>query len=139
RPLTVTGGLTFAGGPWNDYVTHSIATMVGVLREDPGAIGFVTANGGLISKHAFGLYSTTPPAGGFHHDAPQAAVDAAPGREVVGDHEGPATVEAYTVMHSRDGAPERALVAVLTPDGRRAWATSEDPAVMAAMVDEECC
>src|SRR5690606_29330895 len=82
RPLTVTGGLTFAGGPWNDYVTHSIATMVGVLREDPGAIGFVTANGGLISKHAFGLYSTTPPAGGFHHDAPQAAVDAVPGREV---------------------------------------------------------
>ena len=27
RPLTVTGGLTFAGGPWNNYVTHSIATM----------------------------------------------------------------------------------------------------------------
>ena len=22
RPLTVTGGLTFAGGPWNNYVTH---------------------------------------------------------------------------------------------------------------------
>src|SRR4051812_13366213 len=28
RPLTVTGGLTFAGGPWNNYVTHAIATMV---------------------------------------------------------------------------------------------------------------
>lgn len=32
RPLTVTGGLTFAGGPWNNYVTHAIATMVEVLR-----------------------------------------------------------------------------------------------------------
>ena len=27
RELTVTGGLTFAGGPWNDYVSHAIATM----------------------------------------------------------------------------------------------------------------
>ena len=33
RQLTVTGGLTFAGGPLNNYVMHSIATMVGVLRE----------------------------------------------------------------------------------------------------------
>ena len=29
RPLTVTGGLSFAGGPWNNYVMHSIATMAG--------------------------------------------------------------------------------------------------------------
>src|SRR5439155_27112090 len=33
RPLTVTGGLTFAGGPLNNYVTHSIATMTGLLRS----------------------------------------------------------------------------------------------------------
>src|SRR3546814_2871651 len=25
RPFTVTGGLTFAGGPWNNYSTHAIA------------------------------------------------------------------------------------------------------------------
>ena len=37
RPLTVTGGLTFAGGPWNNYVMHSIATMTGLLRADPSA------------------------------------------------------------------------------------------------------
>ena len=28
RQLTVTGGLSFAGGPWNNYVMHAIATMV---------------------------------------------------------------------------------------------------------------
>ena len=36
RPLTVTGGLTFAGGPWNNYVTHSIATMAERLVANPG-------------------------------------------------------------------------------------------------------
>ena len=36
RQLTVTGGLTFAGGPWDNYVGHSIATMTRVVRVDPG-------------------------------------------------------------------------------------------------------
>lgn len=139
RQLTVTGGLTFAGGPWNDYVTHSIATMVDVLRDEPGSIGFVTANGGLISKHAFGVYSTEPPTGGFLHDSPQAMVDTAPHRDVVADHEGPATVEAYTVMHSRDNEPEQALVAALNADGHRTWATSADVDLMALLVAEEGC
>ena len=35
RPLTVTGGLSFAGGPWNNYVTHSIATMARRAARGP--------------------------------------------------------------------------------------------------------
>ncbi len=137
RPLTVTGGLSFAGGPWNNYVTHAIATMVDVLRADPGAYGLCTANGGFITKHAVGLYSTRPPAGGFRYDHPQAEVDAGPGRELATDHEGPVDIEAYTVMHSRSGDPENALAALLLPDGRRAWGTTNDADTMAAMVAEE--
>ena len=53
------------------------------------------------------------------------------------EHEGQATVEAYTVMHSRDGEPERALTACLLADGRRAWGTSEDADLTAAMCDGE--
>ena len=36
RPLTVTGGLSFFGGPGNNYVTHSVAAMVDACRADPG-------------------------------------------------------------------------------------------------------
>ena len=32
RELTVTGGLTFGGGPLNDYVMHSVARTVDLLR-----------------------------------------------------------------------------------------------------------
>ena len=120
RDLTVTGGLSFAGGPWNNYVTHSIATMLGVLREDPGAVGLVSANGGFITKHAFGVYSTEPPAGGFRWEEPQAEIDASftPTPVASPDHEGPVTVEGYTVMHDRDGSPELGIAAVRT-DRRR--------------------
>ena len=55
RPLTVTGGLTFAGGPWNNYVTHSIATMAERLAGTPGRRGLITANGGYLTKHSFGV------------------------------------------------------------------------------------
>ena len=61
RPLTVTGGLPYFGGPGNNYVTHSIASMVETLRADPGSLGLVTANGWYVTKHSIGIYSTDPP------------------------------------------------------------------------------
>jgi acetyl-CoA C-acetyltransferase len=110
-PLTVYGGLGFAGGPWNNPVGHAIASMVGTLRDDAGSVGLVTANGGHVDKHSFGVYSTTPPADGFRHAKPQEQIDAVPGTGVEDDYQGPATVETWTVMYGRDRSPERAHAA----------------------------
>jgi acetyl-CoA C-acetyltransferase len=139
RQLTRTGGLAFAGGPWNNYVMHAIAAVVADLREQPGEHGLVWANGGYATKHSFGVYATTPPVDGFRHGSPQAEIDALPRRELapVADAAGAATVEAYTVMHDRDGTPERAIAACLLDDGRRAWGVGPDPDVAAAMCDGE--
>jgi acetyl-CoA C-acetyltransferase len=109
-----------------------------VLRADPGSKGLVTANGGFLTKHAFGVYSTEPPAGPFRPEDPQEQVDALPRREVRIDHEGPATIESYTVMHGREG-PEIGHAACLLEDGRRTWANTRDPDALAAMTSEECC
>ena len=79
RQLTRTGGLPFAGGPWNNYVMHAIATVTKDLREQPGEKGLVWANGGYATKHAFGVYGTEPPADGFRHAYPQDEIDALPG------------------------------------------------------------
>ncbi|MEY2400602.1 MAG: acetyl-CoA C-acetyltransferase [Ilumatobacteraceae bacterium] len=135
RQLTRTGGLSFAGGPWNNYVMHAIATIVADLRDDPGQLGLVWANGGYATKHAFGIYSTKPPAEGFRCDHPQAEIDALPQRELAtpADAAGAATIEAYTVMHSRDGEPETAIASCLLADGRRAWGLSTEPPVAIAM------
>ena len=133
RRLTVYGGLPFAGGPWNNPVSHAIASMVGVLRDDPGSVGLVTANGGNVDKHAFGVYSTSPPTDGFRWERPQDRIDAAGGREVVDSHDGPCTIEGWTVVHERDGSPSRAHAACLTDDGRRVWGVSHDPDTMAVL------
>jgi len=138
RQLTVTGGLTFGGGPLNDYVMHANATMVEVLRSDPGSKGLVTANGGFLTKHAFGVYSTDPPAGSFRYQNLQEQVDRLPRREVSVDHRGPATIESYTVMYGEE-EPEIGHAACLLEDGRRTWANTGDPEALAAMTTEECC
>ena len=131
RPPTVTGGLTFFGGPGNNYVTHSIATMADRLRGDPGSLGLVTALGWYASTHAWGTYSTRPPGVPFRLDDVQAAVDAEPLRAADDDYEGEGEVEAYTVVHDRDGAASRAIVSLLTPAGARRLAATEDPGAAA--------
>ncbi len=138
RQLTRTGGLSFAGGPWNNYSMHAIATVMRDVREKPGALGLVWANGGYATKHSFGVYGTNPPLS-FQHSSPQAEIDALPSRELadVAAAVGEATIEAYTVMHTRDGEPETALAACLLADGRRAWGTSTDAALAAAMCEGE--
>ena len=101
RPLTVTGGLTFAGGPWNNYVTHSIATMAERLVATPGQRGFITANGGYLTKHSFGVYGTEPPTHEFRWEDVQSDVDREPTRAAEVEWSGVGTVESWTTPFNR--------------------------------------
>jgi acetyl-CoA C-acetyltransferase len=122
RPLTVTGGLGFAGGPVNNYPTHAIALMVERLRAEPGAFGLTTALGWYLTKHAAGVWSTRPPAVGFRRvdpDSTQARVDAQPARSSAGLVDGEVVIEATSVAFDRDGTPSTGVVTALLGDGRR--------------------
>ncbi len=121
RGLTVTGGLPYFGGPGNNYVMHSIATMMDVLRNNPGKFGLLNANGWFVTKHSLGIYSTTPPTGDWQRENPadyqQAILDEThPG--FTEQPNGRATIETYTVLHGRAGV-ERALVIGRLEDGTR--------------------
>ena len=137
RPLTVTGGLTFAGGPWSNYVGHSIATMAELLTANPGQRGLITANGGYLTKHSFGVYGTEPPTTEFRWEETQSAVDREPVRDAAVEWEGVGTVESWTTPFERDGQPEKAFLAVRTPDDRRTLALLPDPAAAAQTVHDD--
>jgi acetyl-CoA C-acetyltransferase len=137
RQLTQTGGLTFAGGPLNNYVTHSIAAMMDVLRHDPGSVGLVSANGGFLTKHAIGIYSTEPPSAGHRAEDVQAKVDQVPATPVDESYQGAVRVEAYTVMHDADGRPEVGLCALTTPAGARTWGRVSDQRAAGEMTRDE--
>jgi len=134
RPPTVTGGLSFAGGPGSNYVTHAMATTSERLREDPGARGLVTGVGWYMTKHANALLSTSPPLHSYAHLNPQAEVDALPRREIATDAPTEAPIESHTVLYDRDGTPSRSIVSHLLADGRRGLAGGEDEETMHRLI-----
>jgi acetyl-CoA C-acetyltransferase len=139
RPVTVTGGMAFAGGPLNNFVLQALARLAAILRRDPGATGLLTAVSGMLTKQGVSLWSTEPPPHGFCFDDVSAeAARRTEAVEVVGAADGAATVATYTVLYG-DAGPERAIVLCDLPDRRRALATVEDPASAQALTQEEGC
>ncbi|MHB1776202.1 MAG: acetyl-CoA acetyltransferase [Acidimicrobiales bacterium] len=126
---TLTGGMTFAGGPFNNFTYQATAAMVGRLREQPGALGLVTTVCGLLTKPGLAVWSTLPDgAPPLVADLAEAARAATPQCEVLDDHHGPATVATYTVTY--DGlAPARTVVIADVDGGRRCLAASDDRAL----------
>lgn len=138
RPLTVTGGLPWFGGAGNNYATHALAAMrERLLADGQDALGLVHALGWNLTKHALVVLATTPGPNGWARvpEAPlQAWVDARPRPTLVAEADGPATIEAYTVVHGRDGGPERGVVIGRLADASRFIAElPTDPAVLEAL------
>jgi acetyl-CoA C-acetyltransferase len=141
RPLTLTGGLTFGGGPGNNYTAHGIARAVGALRAAPGTAALVTGLGWYATKHSLGIYASRPPSarrtGTFAWRDVQAEVDALPQCRVDAEASGRVQVETYTVAFDREGAPERGILACRTADDTRAWANLTDADTLAQLCAEE--
>lgn len=137
--FSVTGGMTFAGGPLNNFVFQATVKMAQCLRADPHAIGLVTTVSGMLTKQACALWSAS--AG----EKPWACADvtrkvaaASPVCELVADYAGDGKVAGYTVLY-QGGEPWRAVAVFDIPEGRRTVAFSEDAAMIARMLAEECC
>ena len=138
RGLTLTGGLPFFGGAGNNYSMHAIAETVRRARAQPGSFGFVGANGGIMSKYSAGVYSTAPaPWKPDNSKNLQAEVDgwAAPAEAVRAD--GWATIETYTVRHSRGGKRTGIVIGRLEADGRRFVAQGDDDSLLDLLTSGE--
>jgi acetyl-CoA C-acetyltransferase len=137
RAVTQTGGLPYHGGPGSDYMTHALAAMVETLRRDPGSYGVTSGVGMHMQKHAYGVWSNDPGAGA-PPPTPAPSPAAADPVAIVESPEGDATVAAYSVLHGRDGEPERALLICNLPARARCYALLDgDAAALAGAEAEE--
>lgn len=122
---TVTGGMAFAGGPFNSFVLQSTVPLVRRLREDGGR-GLVTSVSGFLTKPGLGVWSTEPDGRPpLLADLGSAAAEATSQVPVVAGHEGPVDIAAYTVTY--DGVDPSAVVALAdTAGGARVICRSDD-------------
>ena len=135
RDPTVTGGLTFFGGPGNNYVTHSLAAMAGKLRENPGETGLCTAVGWYMTKHGAAVLGSAEPEGPLAFFDGAAEASRLPRREMAEGREGLATAEAASVVYDREGSPTVATVTAIFSDGARGVGKSDDAGFMELLAD----
>lgn len=134
RPLTVTGGLPYFGGPGNNYSLHALAETAVRLRGTPSR-ALVTANGGMLSKHAAALLTSEPGRAATidWRRGARFTLDCSdiPCRAYAANPEG-GDIVTYTVVTRRD-KPDLGLVIAETPAGERFLASSTDASVTGAM------
>ena len=126
---TVTGGMSFAGGPFNSFVFQALAEMVRRLRAE-GGTGLVTSVSGLLTKPGLGVWSAEsdgrPP---LIADLAEDVVAATATRAVVLSATGPGTIATATVTHQGQDPAE--LVAIVDLDtGERGVARSDDASLI---------
>jgi acetyl-CoA acetyltransferase len=136
--ISVTGGLSFFGGPGSNYLTHSLAAMVERIRADGGS-GLVHGVGMFNTKHHALVLADHPRDDGTypapHHDVgvPRPPVtDPVP---VVEDYSGAATVVTCAVMFDRDGAPESGVMIGAGAHGERVAAKVRDRVTLERLTD----
>jgi acetyl-CoA C-acetyltransferase len=146
RPLTVTGGLAYAGGPGNNYTMHSVAAAVERLREDRKAKALVTGLGWFATKHSVGVYGAERQGGEtWERTDPkvdQETIEAMESPPAVSRAEGPASVESYTVQFNREGEPDMGIVVGRLGDGEKPGArffanTEPDRELLLSLTREE--
>jgi acetyl-CoA C-acetyltransferase len=137
EPLTLTGGLPYFGGPGNNYSMHGLAEMWSQIRRDPTQYAYVHANGGMLSKHAGGVFSCEPSITDWTVADIIVDQDTIPFLEndLNPDH---GTVLAYTINYM-NGEPVQGVVLAETDGGARfvAQTKPDDQATVKAMVDDE--
>ena len=139
RDLTVTGGMPFAGGPFNNYVLQATCRMAQLLRRGHAQVGLQSSISGIMTKQAFGIWARTPAANGFSlRDVTRDAGKNLPPRVVVQGYHGNGVVAGYTVLHEHGQAP-RALVLADTAGGCRALAWNTDAALIDRIEQHEFC
>src|SRR5206468_954547 len=112
-----------------------VASLVAKLREDEDAYGLATSLGWYVTKHAIGIFSARPPKQQFTDLHP--SIDLPPARPALTGYTGEAVIEAYTLPYGRDGQPESAIIAALTPAGARVLVRTEQAEVIETLREKD--
>lgn len=122
---TVTGGLTFFGGPMNNFMAHAVGGVFRKLVAGEASKGLLYANGGFLTKHHALILGNQPPEQPLPPNfSVQEQVNKryGPVPEYCGDYIGASAIETFTLPYDKLGL-QNGFVVLRTADGRRTVAT----------------
>ncbi len=147
---TLTGGMTFSGGPLNSFVLGGLARMTEVLKSEKAngnkKTGLVTSISGMITKQGAGIFSTHDMFDGnpekqiganAFSDFTKEVRASTPTLEVDADYFGGAVARTSNLLYDREGNPERAICVADTPSGKRTMALSTKASILNMLNGDE--
>ena len=133
---TVTGGMSFAGGPLNNYVIHSTVKVLNEIRDNHSKIGLVTGVSGMMTKQSLALWAKKPLINFITKDVTEdAQLNEAPipmSKKI----EGKATILGYTFFHD-DNNNLKAVIYSEDSQKKRKVLISNDKEILKSMGEEE--
>ncbi len=127
QPLTLTGGMHFAGGPYNNYQLQSTARAASLFRAGRWKTALVSGVSGIVTKQGFGVWGKEPPSARFiYRDLTSDVAREALSLPVAEHYTGHARLLASTVTYAR-GEPPKAIALLETPARERVLTASVDP------------
>ena len=127
-PTSVTGGLSFFGGPLNNYMSHAACAMVREVRAGV-KLGLVYGQGEFVTKHHAVILGAEPQVRDNRPDAildlgAQATADPMLGPPVAINEtpDADATLETFTVLFDPAGRPDYGAVIARLDSGERTLA-----------------
>jgi acetyl-CoA C-acetyltransferase len=130
RPYSLTGGLSFFGGPWNNYSMHAIATVVNKIRNNELKNVLVSALGWYITKHSIGIYGKEASENlsnwlAADYTEIQNKIDAQALPEPLAQANGEFRIIAYSLVYGRNNMPQKGIVLGELTNRQRAFAFLE--------------
>ena len=125
RPLTLTGGLAYAGGPGNAYVLCALAAGLRSMRSGEARRILVTGVGMACAKLTATVLSRSDsiPEDASGKTQRRVGVDVRAARTVQ-NPKGDASVETWTIEYNRDGSVGNVIYILSLEDGRRTVANA---------------
>ncbi|ARN74260.1 hypothetical protein [Oceanicoccus sagamiensis] len=124
KALTLTGGLPYFGGPGNNYSMHALVEAVLQLRQQPQSYALVTCNGGVLSKHASGIYSCRPSA--VDWSATETSIENNLPRCEINSEPSQGNIVSYSVDFDRKGNAKAIILAETQAGERFVACTAKD-------------
>ena len=128
RPGTITGGMTFAGGPYNNFMLQGLSQLAKQVRESQ-TTGVITSVSGMLTKQGLiSLSAQQPPSGLYLSDVSDKTQSRTDRIHIEPEMCGNAKVVSSTVSYSA-GAPQ-VYVLVENHDKQRRLLVSDSSTVI---------
>ena len=132
---SITGGMSFAGGPLNHYVLSSTTQLIEKMRKKKNKIGLITGISGVMTKQSFALWTNNYIDNFSFEDVTSKAKQIDKPKTLSAESSGTGVIVGYTILVESNN--KKAVIYAESHDGKRVILNSRNPVVIKEMENVE--